>query len=413
MKIAIIGSGYVGSAMAVLLAYNNSKYNHNVVVNDINEERVKMINSGILPVRDKIADRLMETNRKDITKCLSATTDISSAVTDSDFVMVCVPTNYNTETQSFDTSIIEKVVADVLKVKPDANIVIKSTIPIGYCGKLSADTGVDIMFSPEFLREGQAFLDNRNPDRIIIGYDNIYDQTEIANLYISMMKNACVNSSEVKCLKMSTQSAESVKMFSNAYLAMRVAFFNELDSFALENELKSSDIMAGVTSDRRIGSMYANPSFGYGGYCFPKDTKQLASTFNGEPNTLIPRDIINAIVASNDSRIKFIANDILSYGYQRIGIYLLAMKAGSDNHRESPSSHLIKELQKIGKDVLDYIVIYDPSITENEYMGCKVIKNLKQFGQMTDVIVANRVDDRLEMYCGTTNVYSRDITGKD
>lgn len=400
IKIAVAGTGYVGMSLATLLAQHNS-----VVAVDVVPEKVDMINLGKSPIKDDKIAEFLASGRLD----LKATTDAKSAYRDARYVIIAVPTNYDERTGYFDTGHIEDVVRLVLSVNREATMVIKSTIPIGYTKKLrmrvKKEVGFmpNIIFSPEFLREGRALWDNLYPSRIIVGYDHTDARLgEDAIVYANLVLNGAM-SIGVPILTMGTDEAEAVKLFANSYLAMRVAFFNELDSFAEVNGMNTKDIIDGVCLDPRIGTGYNNPSFGYGGYCFPKDTKQLRADFD-----LVPEVIVSAIVESNDRRKKFIVHRVcqkLKGEPGIVGIFRLAMKSGSDNFRESAVWDIMKELQGYGHR----IVIYEPALEayDGTFHGYEVLNNLEAFKSECDLIISNRMDAELESV--KDKVYTRDI----
>ena len=385
-KIAIVGTGYVGLSNAVLLA---QKYE--VTALDIDSSKVNSINNRVSPIEDKEIQDFLSNK----TLNLTATTDKEQAFSGADFVIIATPTNYDTVTNSFDTSSVEGVVEAVLKINPDALIVIKSTIPVGYTEQLKEQMGVtNIIFSPEFLREGKALYDNLYPSRIVVG-----EKSDRALEFANMLAH-CAVKEDVDILTTHNTEAEAIKLFANTYLALRVAYFNELDSYAATHELDTSDIIKGVSLDPRIGNFYNNPSFGYGGYCLPKDTQQLLANYEN-----VPQNLIQAVVSSNKTRKNFIANDILSKKPTTVGIYRLIMKAGSDNFRDSAIIDIIKQLRGEGLNV----VIYEPNLTENSYLGCNLINDLDDFGAISDVIVANRMTEDLNSF--SDKVYTRDLSG--
>lgn len=393
-KIAVVGLGYVGLSNAVLLAQNNEVYGV-----EISKEKVNMINNKVSPIVDKKIQEYL-TNKE---LHLVATDDKETAYKDADFVVIATPTDYNTELNFFDTSSVEKVIQDVRKINPNAVTVIKSTVPIGFTKKMQAKYGGDFIFSPEFLREGQALYDCLYPSRIIVG--TVKDANnyllEKAQNFANLLKQGA-NKENIEILLVNSTEAESIKLFSNAYLAMRVAFFNELDTYAEVEGLNAKQIIDGVSLDPRIGSHYNNPSFGYGGYCFPKDTKQLKANYEG-----IPNKIISAIVTSNDTRKKFIADRIAANNPKIVGIYRLTMKSNSDNFRSSAIQDVIKYLKEKGIKV----VIYEPTLANNNFNGLEVIKDLNEFKKISDIIVANRCEDNIKDVKEKT--YTRDIFGRD
>ena len=394
MKIVVAGIGYVGLSMAVLLSQNND-----VTLVDIIQSKVDLINRRKSPIRDKEIEDYLTTKALN----LVATTDVNLAYKDADYVIISTPTNYDEKKNFFDTTSVETVINKVLEINPQTTIVIKSTVPVGFtkkiCEKYSCS---NIMFSPEFLREGHALLDNLYPSRIIVGiaYNN-KKMRENAKIFSELLQNGAIKPN-IPVLYMNSTEAEAVKLFANTYLALRVSFFNELDTYACIRGLDSKSIIEGVRLDPRIGDYYNNPSFGYGGYCLPKDTKQLLANYND-----VPQNIISAIVASNSTRKDFIAEQILEKQPRVVGIYRLMMKVDSDNIRESSIQGVMKRIKAKGITV----VVYEPTFLSSTFFESKIIKDLDEFKQMCDVIVANRynpeIDDVLE------KVYTRDIFFRD
>lgn len=394
MKIAVAGIGYVGLSNAVLLAQH-----HEVYAVDLIPEKVKQINSQKSPVEDPEVQEFLSHEKL----CLKATTDSVTAYKEADFVIVSTPTNYDSEKNHFDTSSVENVVRQVQALNPAAFIVIKSTVPVGYTKQLCARLDCHhILFSPEFLREGRALYDNLYPSRIIVGIP--WEDpclSEAAHLFAKMQQEGA-RKENIDTLFMNSTEAEAVKLFSNTYLALRVSFFNELDTYAEARGLDSKNIIEGVCLDPRIGSHYNNPSFGYGGYCLPKDTKQLLANYKD-----IPNDLMEAIVKSNATRKDFIAERVLDLSPSVVGIYRLAMKASADNYRQSSILGVMERIMAKGTKV----VIFEPSIGEETFCSCAVLKDLKAFKQVSDVIITNRYDRLLDDV--KEKVYTRDIYGRD
>ncbi len=397
MKIAVAGTGYVGLANSVLLAQNNEVY-----AIDIIPEKVEMINNKVSPIVDKEITEYLTTKELNLT----ATLDGKEAYKEADYIVIATPTNYNEEQNFFDTSSIESVLDIVKEVGTNATIVIKSTIPVGYTlsirEKYKDSIGSKIIFSPEFLREGKALYDNLYPSRIIVGVPN-YDAelVEKAKGFAELLKQGAIKE-DIKTLIINPTEAEAVKLFANTYLAMRVSYFNELDTYAELKGLNTMEIIEGVGLDPRIGDHYNNPSFGYGGYCLPKDTKQLLANFAGVPN-----DIVKAIVDANHTRKKHIAHQVLARCPKVVGVYRLTMKADSDNFRQSSIQSVIKMLKNNGVD----IVIYEPTLKDESFDGNKVIENFEEFKKVSDVIIANRFETGLEDV--KDKLYTRDIYFRD
>lgn len=384
-NITVVGMGYVGLANAILLAQNNK-----VKALEIVQEKVDMINNKKSPIVDKEISEYLATKDLDLT----ATTDPSEALSDeTEYVVIAAPTNYDEETHYFDTSAVENVMETVLEYAPDAVMIIKSTVPVGYTSEVREKFNTDnIIFSPEFLREGKALLDNLHPSRIILGEDS-----ERARQFGRLLAEGSIKE-DVPELYMDATEAEAVKLFSNTYLALRVSYFNELDSYAEVRGLDTKSIIDGVGLDPRIGDHYNNPSFGYGGYCLPKDTKQLLANYEDVPN-----NIIRAIVDANQTRKDFIANQVINKNPETVGLYRLTMKAGSDNFRQSAIQDVMKSIRAEGID----LVIYEPTIEDTEFNGIPVLNDLAEFKSTSDVIIANRLDD--ELGDAKDKVYTRDL----
>jgi UDPglucose 6-dehydrogenase len=385
-KITIVGSGYVGMSLGILLSQK-----HDVIILDIDESKVKKINSGSPTIKDQFIEKFLSENKMTI----HATTDINEAYRNSKFIIIATPTNLDESSGNFDVDSVQKVIKDINEINKDAFIVIKSTIPIGFTESLKEEyPDQSIVFSPEFLREGNSLYDNLHPSRIIIG-----GNCKNSKLFSKILEDGA-HKENINILFMSSTEAESVKLFSNSYLAMRVSFFNELDSFSYINGLSTENIISGISSDARIADGYNNPSFGYGGYCLPKDTRQLLFNFN---QSQVPNAIINGIVEANKIRKDFITDCILNLNPKVVGFYRLIMKKGSDNFRSSAILSLIKRLKKKGIP----IVIYEKQINHNEFLDLEVIPNLEEFKERSSLIVANRMSSSLEDV--QDKVFTRDI----
>lgn len=388
MKIAVAGVGYVGLSLATLL----SQYNE-VMALDIVKEKVDMINSRISPIADEYINKFFKTKKLD----LHATLDYKEAFKETEYIIICMPTNYDEKSDFFDTSLVEETIKKVHDMKLDTTVIIKSTVPVGFTEKMKDRYKMkNIIFSPEFLREGKALYDNLYPSRIIIG-----DKTKEAEQFAKLLKEASLKK-DVAIKFMNSTEAEAVKLFSNTYLALRIAYFNELDTYAEMKGLDSKNIIDGVCLDSRIGNFYNNPSFGYGGYCLPKDTKQLKANYKD-----IPENLITAIVNSNSTRKQHIVKEILEKNPNIIGIYKLSMKKNSDNFRSSAILDiidiLIRENQKI--------IIYEPQMKQNYYKNCEIMNDIKEFKQRSSIIIANRLENDLEDVMN--KVYTRDVFYRD
>ena len=388
MKIAIAGVGYVGLSLATLL----SQYNE-VVALDIIEDKVDKINSKISPIEDKYIEKYLRTKKLN----LRATLDYKDAFCNADFIIICMPTNYDEKNNFFDTSLVEEIIEKIKNMKISTTIIIKSTVPVGFTEKMKRKHNMNnIIFSPEFLREGKALYDNLYPSRIILG-----DKNEQAKKFADLLKESSLKK-DVTIKFMKSTEAEAVKLFSNTYLALRIAYFNELDTYAEIKGLNTKNLIEGVCMDQRIGDFYNNPSFGYGGYCLPKDTKQLKANYKD-----VPENLITAIVNSNATRKQHIVKEILSKEPKIIGIYKLSMKKDSDNFRTSAIFDIIDMLIEKNKN----IIIYEPQYENENYKNCKIVRDIKSFKENSSIIIANRIEDELADVMD--KVYTRDIYFRD
>ena len=388
MKIAVAGTGYVGLSIACLLAQKNE-----VIALDVVKEKVDMINAGKSPIRDKEIEDFLANKKLD----LKATLDYKEAFQGAKFIIISTPTNYDDETKHFDTSSVEDIIEKVISMNIDTTMVIKSTIPVGYVESIKEKYGINnIMFSPEFLREGRALYDNLYPSRIIVG-----EKSERAVEFANLLRDGALKE-DIPIKYMNSTEAEAVKLFANTYLALRVSYFNELDTYAETKGLNTKDIIDGICLDPRIGMHYNNPSFGYGGYCLPKDTKQLLANFNN-----VPQNLIRAIVSSNDTRKEHISEMIIERKPNVVGIYRLTMKAESDNFRFSAIQGVIQRLKAHNVQ----IIIYEPTLKDEDFSECKVINDFDEFTQKSDIIVANRYEEKLIKV--KDKVYTRDLYSRD
>ena len=394
MKITVAGGGYVGLSLATLLSQKNE-----VVVLEIDDYRAERITDLDSPIRDEYIEKYFDEAKRGERKLnIRATTDCKDALKGSEFVIIATPTNYNDVTNTFDTSAVEDIIEKTLKMKDDKiTMVVKSTIPVGYIEKVREKYGINnIFFSPEFLREGKALYDNLYPSRIIVG-----DESDAAQKFAKLLQESALRE-DVPVISMPPTEAEAVKLFANTYLALRVAFFNELDTYAQVKGLNAKAIIDGVCLDPRIGSHYNNPSFGYGGYCLPKDTKQLLANYHN-----VPQDLIKAIVSANRTRKEFVARDVMKYNPETVGVFRLTMKSGSDNFRSSAIQDVIKYLRGEGVKV----VIYEPTLSVDKFCGFDVENDFNKFCEESDIILANRLENELRDVA--SKVYTRDLFARD